>query len=87
MDTSKMTMHNLDVAEFISILDSCTGDVFLETKEGDVLNLKSKLCQFAGLVNIINGAFIAEATIRCSNPEDEQKLVRFNLYQEIPETK
>ena len=43
MDTSKMTMHNLDVAEFISILDSCTGDVFLETKEGDVLNLKSKL--------------------------------------------
>ena len=87
MDTSKITMHNLDVAEFISILDSCTGDVFLETKEGDVLNLKSKLWQFAGLVNIINGAFIAEATIRCSNPEDEQKLFRFNLYKEIPETK
>ena len=85
MDTSKITMHNLDVAEFISTLDSCTGDVFLETKEGDVLNLKSKLCQFAGLANIISGAFIAEATIRCSNPEDEQKLFRFNLYKEIPE--
>ena len=43
MDTSKMTMHNVDVADFIRTLDTCTGDVFLETKEGDVLNLKSKL--------------------------------------------
>ena len=42
MDTSKMTMHNVDVADFIRTLDTCTGDVFLETKEGDVLNLKSK---------------------------------------------
>ena len=84
MDTSKMTMRNVDVADFIRTLDTCTGDVFLETKEGDVLNLKSKLCQFAGLANIINGAFIAEATIRCSNPDDESKLFRFNLYKEVP---
>ncbi len=87
MNTSNMTMHNLDVADFIRTLDSCTGDVFLETKEGDVLNLKSKLCQFAGLANIITGAFIAEATIRCSNPDDEQKLFRFNLYREVPNSK
>ncbi len=87
MNTSNMTMHNIDVADFIRTLDSCTGDVFLETKEGDVLNLKSKLCQFAGLANIITGAFIAEATIRCSNPDDEQKLFRFNLYREVPNSK
>jgi hypothetical protein len=87
MDTSKMTMHNVDVADFIRTLDTCKGDVFLETPEGDVLNLKSKLCQFAGLANIINGAFIAEATVRCTDPEDEQRLFRFNLYKEVPEGK
>ncbi|MDD6284646.1 MAG: hypothetical protein PUB05_04705 [Firmicutes bacterium] len=79
-----LVMHNIDVYDFIKTLDSCTGDVFLETPEGDVLNLKSKLCQIAGLANIIQGAFIAEATIRCTNPEDEQKLFRFNLYKEVP---
>ena len=87
MDINKIQLHNINLKEFLDAIDHCKGDVFLETEEGDSLNLKSKLCQFAGLVNIINGAFIAEATIRCSNPEDEQKLFRFNLYKEIPETK
>lgn len=79
-----LELHNIDVMDFIKTLDSCKGDVFLETPEGDVLNLKSKLCQIAGLANIIQGAFIAEAKIRCVNPEDEEKLFRFNLYREVP---
>lgn len=79
-----MTLHNLDLADFIKTLDSCKGDVFMETADGDVLNLKSKLCQIIGLANILKGAEISEAKIRCANPEDESLLFRFNLYKEVP---
>ncbi len=79
-----MQLHDIDLNDFIKTLDSCKGDVFLETSEGDVLNLRSKLCQIAGIANIMKGASIAEATIRCTNPEDESLLFRFNLYHEVP---
>ena len=79
-----MTLHNLDLADFIKTLDSCKGDVFMETADGDVLNLKSKLCQIIGLTNILKGAEISEAKIRCTTPEDESLLFRFNLYKEVP---
>lgn len=81
---SDMTLHNLDLAGFIKTLDSCKGDVYMETPDGDVLNLKSKLCQMLGLANVLKGAQISEAKIRCTNPEDESLLFRFNLYKEIP---
>lgn len=80
-----LKLHGLDFNEFIKALDLCKGDVFLETDEGDVLNLKSKLCQIMGIANILSNATVSEATIRCTNPEDETLLFRFNLYREIPE--
>lgn len=80
----KMTLHNINLPDFIKTLDSCKGDVFMETADGDILNLKSKLCQIIGISNILKGAEISEATIRCSNPEDESILFRFNLYKEVP---
>ncbi len=79
-----MTLHNIELTDFIKTLDSCKGDVFMETPDGDVLNLKSKLCQIIGLSNILKGAEISEAKIRCTNPEDETLLFRFNLYKEVP---
>ena len=79
-----LIMHDIDMADCIKTLDSCKGDVFLETSEGDVLNLKSKLCQIIGVANIMKGAIIKEAALRCSNPEDESLLFRFNLYKEVP---
>lgn len=80
-----LKLHNVDFAEFIKAVDACKGDVYLETKEGDVLNLKSKLCQVLGLSAVLSGASIAEATVRCARPEDESILFRFNLYGEVPE--
>lgn len=80
-----IVMHDIDIADFIKTLDACKGDVYLETSEGDVLNLKSKLCQMMGVANIMKGAIISEATLRCANPEDESLLFRFNLYKEVPE--
>ena len=34
-------VHNIDIADLMKTVDACKGDVFLETDEGDVLNLKS----------------------------------------------
>ncbi|MBQ6847503.1 MAG: hypothetical protein IJO62_01120 [Clostridia bacterium] len=84
MDNTKIKLHNIDFEDFIKAIDSCYGDVYLETDDGDVLNLKSKLCQMIGLSTILKNTEVAEATIRCTNPEDETKLFRFNLYGEVP---
>ncbi len=83
--SGKIKLHDLDFNEFIKALDSCKGDVFLETADGDILNLKSKLCQIVGLATILEGAKVSEAVIRCANPEDETILFRFNLYGELPQ--
>lgn len=84
MDNGKIQLHNVDFDDFIKAVDECKGDVYLETTDGDVLNLKSKLCQMLGLSTILKNTEVTEATIRCTNPEDETMLFRFNLYGEIP---
>ena len=33
---------------------------------------------------LADGPTIQEATLRCTNPEDESLLFRFNLYKEVP---
>lgn len=81
MGKSILELHDLDVPEFLELLDSCKGNVFLVTQEGDRLNLRSKLCQLVGLTRLIEGGKIAEAFLECENPEDESMLFRYNLYK------
>ncbi len=80
--TPILSLHNVDVAEFLAVLDTCEGNVYLVTNEGDRLNLRSKLCQLVGLTRLIEGGKIAEASIICENKEDESKLFRFNFFGE-----
>ena len=47
--TPILSLHNVDVTEFLAVLDTCEGNVYLVTSEGDRLNLRSKLCQLVGL--------------------------------------
>ena len=82
MARSIMQLHDISVPELLEVLDSCKGNVYLVTSEGDHLNLKSKLCQLVGLTKLIEGGKIAEAFIVCENPEDESKLFRFNLFKD-----
>lgn len=84
MDKKNIQLHNINFEDFINAIDKCKGDVYLETKDGDVLNLKSKLCQMIGLSTILKNTEVTEATVRCANPEDETMLFRFNLYGEKP---
>ncbi len=78
-------LHDVDVKEFLAVIDTCEGDVFLVTDEGDRLNLKSKLCQLIGLTQLIEGGKITNAHLECTNPEDETKLFRFNMFGKKPE--
>lgn len=85
MANKTLELHDIDVPEFLRVLDTCTGDVFLMTREGDKLNLRSKLCQLVGLTQLIEGGKIAEAFIMCENEDDERKLFRFNLLKKTEE--
>ncbi|GHU82058.1 hypothetical protein AGMMS50284_3270 [Clostridia bacterium] len=80
--TPILELHNIDVTAFLAVLDTCEGNVYLVTRDGDHLNLKSKLCQLVGLTTLIEGGRIAEAYIVCQNKNDESKLFRFNLLGE-----
>lgn len=77
---NSFSIHDMDVKRFMEVLDQCTGNVFLETGEGDRLNLKSKLSQMMGILKLMEGAKMGEATITCEKPEDESLLFRANLF-------
>lgn len=75
-----VTMHGITVKEISELLDACKGDVYLETAEGDKLNLKSKLCQMIGIAKLLEAGEISEAKLICTNKEDEGMLFRYNLF-------
>ena len=81
--TPILNMHDVNVSEFLAVLDTCEGNVYLVTRDGDRLNLRSKLSQLVGLTQLIEGGRIAEASIVCDNKNDESKLFRFNLFDEV----
>ena len=75
--TPILSLHNVDVTKFLAVLDTCEGNVYLVTSEGDRLNLRSQL---VGLTRLIEGGRIAEASIICENKNDESKLFRLNMF-------
>ena len=80
----KIYIHDLNIDDLIKTVEACAGEVYLETDEGDSLNLKSTFCRILGLAKILEGAKISEAYIRCSELEDESLFFRLNLYREVP---
>ncbi|MBQ9679665.1 MAG: hypothetical protein IJV48_03150 [Ruminococcus sp.] len=83
MKTSVMSLHDINVSEFLDVLDACEGNVFLVTNEGDKINMKSRLSQLLGLTRLIEGGKITEAYVICDNPADESKLFRLNMFGRI----
>ena len=73
-------IQDIDLRAFNEELSKCRGDVYMVTPEGDRLNLKSKLCQLIGFTRLIEGGKIAQATLECSEPEDERRLFRFGMF-------
>ena len=81
MSPKMVELHDVDVPAFLKVLDGCEGEVYLMTRDGDRLNLKSKLCQLVGLTRLIECGKIVEAFVMCERESDESKLFRFNLYK------
>ena len=81
----KLYIHDLNIDDLIKTVEACCGEVYLETEEGDSLNLKSTFCRIVGLSKILEGAKITQAYIRCSNIDDEPLFFRLNLYHEVPQ--
>ena len=73
-------IHGFDFNKLIEFASTAQGDVFLETPDGDVLNLKSRLTQLLALSSAIDWGTVGEATVICKDPEDETRLFRLNLY-------
>ncbi len=77
---SKQIIHDFDFNKLIEFASNAKGEVYLNTPDGDVLNLKSRLTQLLALSNAIDWGHIGEASVTCTDPEDESRLFRLNLY-------
>lgn len=77
---SDQKIHNFDFEKLIEFASTAKGEVYLKTGDGDVLNLKSRLTQLLAISNAVDWGHIGEAIVSCSDPEDETRLFRLNLY-------
>ncbi len=76
----RIDIHNFDFKKLMEFAATAKGEVLLKTPDGDVLNMKSRLTQLLALSNAIDWGNIGEATVICSDPDDETRLFRLNLY-------
>ena len=77
---SGFQIHNFDFNKLMEFAATAKGEVILQTSEGDVLNLKSRLTQLLALSGAVDWGTVGEATVKCSDPEDETRMFRLNLY-------
>lgn len=73
-----MIIKNItNVDRFFETVDKCNGRVELLTKQGDRLNLKSKLCQYISLTGMFSDPTIEEMELLVSEPEDVTLLLEY----------
>lgn len=71
------------VKEFLSIVDSCEGNVWLVSAQGDKYNLKSTLTQYVA-VGALLGEKGDELELFCDSRSDENKFLDwFNRNPEV----
>lgn len=66
----------IDLVAFIKEVKTCEGDVYLETEEGDQLNLKSALSQYIFVVLAKQPEILRSSRVTCS-AEDGARLKMF----------
>lgn len=78
-----MKLANItEVDNFLNTVDECTGSVWLESVEGDKINLKSKLSQYIA-INALISCEADKLELFCSKHEDEERFFKF--FNENPE--
>lgn len=77
----QITLSNIENTKALfDHIDACKGKVELVTNEGDVLNLKSKLCQIVMVANILENPIVKEMHLRFYEDEDFAKTMKFLMY-------
>lgn len=72
-----MKLTNIsEVDNFIKTINECSGDVWLESVDGNRINLKSKLSQYIAISALISIEG-DNLELYCSVPEDEAKFLKF----------
>ncbi len=61
--------EDVNLVQFIQEVKKCRNDVYLETDEGDRLNLKSTLSQYI-FVCVGSSTAIRSGNVTCSDPAD-----------------
>ena len=75
-----MKLVNVNNVEgLFEVLDKCQGDVYLVSKEGDRINLKSKLSQMLFTATLFTKANINELELIVAEPEDMKRVVDFMM--------
>ena len=54
--TPILSLHNVDVTEFLAVLDTCEGNVYLVTSEGDRLNFAASFASLSVLQDLSKAA-------------------------------
>ena len=72
-----MRLKNIEeINAFLATVNSCRGEVWLESQYGDKFNLKSKLSQYVAM-----GALLSDKDevleLFCSNKDDEQRFLQY----------
>ncbi len=70
------------VEDFLTIVNTCKGDVTLTSQYGDKYNMKSLLTQYVAIGALL-GERGDELELFCSSKEDEAKFLKF--FNENPE--
>lgn len=72
-----MRLNNIEeVNAFLTTVDSCKGDVWLQSQYGDKFNLKSKISQYIAMSALLRDKDEV-LELFCSLYEDEVKFVNF----------
>lgn len=69
--------EDFNIADFMEVAKSCTGDVFFHSAEGDIINLKSLLSQYVLATIVCKPGLLKNAQIICTQDEDYAKLADF----------
>lgn len=69
--------RSTDLPEFLRAVNSCQADVFFNTKDGDILNLKSELSRYVFAALTPNTQLLYSAVITCKDNQDFTHLKEF----------
>ena len=68
---------SVDINAFLDAAKKCTGDIFFQTNEGDILNLKSLLSRYVMMSIMGDPSLLKSSQITCVQEEDYQMLSEY----------